>query len=211
MRSAGLESEWWRDVWGESQCQGRTLPVSCSSHAVVMSLVLITSGAGAGVTGTGHESVWTRSFPLWALSPGPVREEIHWKYKIDIYLLWCLHWRRRRQHKAQGHSNHQVTSAGQKLSVFVILGSRLSQVRCVREPGGKNLGKSFVCPISFDWILLTELSADDWHLISSVLAAACFVHSKFPTSCTRGRPPGDQGTAAGRSEGDAVTCIYRVI
>ena len=61
---SGLESEWWRDVWGESQCQGRTLAVSCSSHAVVMSLVLITSGAGAGVTGTGHESVWTRSFPL---------------------------------------------------------------------------------------------------------------------------------------------------
>ena len=62
--SVGLESEWWRDVWGESQCQGRTLAVSCSSHAVVMSLVLITSGAGAGVTGTGHESVWTKSFPL---------------------------------------------------------------------------------------------------------------------------------------------------
>ena len=97
-----------------------------------------------------------------------------------------------------------------KISVFVILGSELSQVRCVREPGGKNLGKSFVCPISFDWILLTELSADDWHLISSVLAAACFVHSKFPTSCTRGRPPGDQGTAAGRSEGETVQSQFAV-
>ena len=86
---AGLESEWWRDVWGESQCQGRTLAVSCSSHAVVMSLVLITSGAGAGVTGTGHESVWTRSFPLWALSPGPKWWGRKLRGNIKLISIFC--------------------------------------------------------------------------------------------------------------------------
>ena len=118
-------------------------------------------------------------------------EETQRKYKIDIYLLWCLHWWRRRQHKAQGHSNHQVT--GQKLCVFVILGSELSQVRCVLDPGGKNLGKSFVCPILYRWILLTELSADDWHLISSVLAPPVLSIPNFPHLA---QGDGHQGTGA---------------